>query len=185
MSAVSSRQTSAISVSVSTPLRRSWGRGDRRSRSQRARPVRGHGRSWGGRRQRVTQGTTSQRARTVLGRPETEGHRGHDRSEGTHGPGAAGDRGSQTEATSAVVITSEKPDTHSNVCRREDTLRVPRPVIFRLCREHSRFINPRLTGGGLFRAPPPSRFLAISSKPMQVSPPNLQYLLSQHFYTLC
>ena len=27
--------------------------------------------------------------------------------------------------------------------------------------------------GGLFRAPPPYRFLAISSKPMQVSPPNL------------
>ena len=38
-------------------------------------------------------------------------------------------------------------------------------------------------GGGLFRAP--SRFLAISSKPMQVSPPNLQYPLSQQFYTLC
>ena len=32
---------------------------------------------------------------------------------------------------------------------------------------------------------PPSRFLAISSKPMQLSPPNLQYPLSQHFYTLC
>ena len=40
-------------------------------------------------------------------------------------------------------------------------------------------------GGGLFRAPPPSGFLAISSKPMQVSPPNLQYPLSQQFYTLC
>ena len=40
-----------------------------------------------------------------------------------------------------------------------------------------------LGGGGLFRAP--SRFLAISSKPMQVSPPNLQYPLSQQFYTLC
>ena len=32
--------------------------------------------------------------------------------------------------------------------------------------------NPRPTGGGLFRAPP-SRFLAISSKSMQLSPPNL------------
>ena len=39
--------------------------------------------------------------------------------------------------------------------------------------------------GGLFRAPLPSRFLTISSKPMQVSPPNLQYPLSQQFYTLC
>ena len=39
-------------------------------------------------------------------------------------------------------------------------------------------------GGGLFRATP-SRFLAISSKPMQVSPPNLQYPLSYHSYTLC
>ena len=39
-------------------------------------------------------------------------------------------------------------------------------------------------GGGYFE-PPPSRFLAISSKPLQVSPPNLQYPLSQHFYTLC
>ena len=46
-------------------------------------------------------------------------------------------------------------------------------------------VNPRPTGGGLFRAPPPSGFLEISSKPMQVSPPNLQYPLSQHFYTLC
>ena len=43
---------------------------------------------------------------------------------------------------------------------------------------------PRPTGGGYFE-PPPSRFLAISSKPMQVSPPNLQYPISQHFYTLC
>ena len=34
-------------------------------------------------------------------------------------------------------------------------------------------------GGGYFE--PLSRFLAISSKPMQVSPPNLQYPLSQHF----
>ena len=41
----------------------------------------------------------------------------------------------------------------------------------------------QLGGGGLFQAP--SRFLAISSKPMQVAPPNLQYPLSQHFYTLC
>ena len=46
-------------------------------------------------------------------------------------------------------------------------------------------LNPRPTGGGLFRAPPPSGFLAISSKSMQVSPPNLQYPLSQQFYTLC
>ena len=48
-------------------------------------------------------------------------------------------------------------------------------------------IDQRLTraplGGGAISSPP-SRFLAISSKPMQVSPPNLQYLLSQHFYTL-
>ena len=40
-----------------------------------------------------------------------------------------------------------------------------------------------LGGGGYFE--PPSRFLAISSKPLKVSPPNLQYPLSQHFYTLC
>ena len=40
-----------------------------------------------------------------------------------------------------------------------------------------------LGGGGYFE--PPSRFLAISSKPMQVSSPILQYPLSQHFYTLC
>ena len=45
-------------------------------------------------------------------------------------------------------------------------------------------INPRPTGGGGYFEPP-SRFLAISSKPLQVSPPNLQYPLSQHFYTLC
>ena len=38
---------------------------------------------------------------------------------------------------------------------------------------------------GAISSPPPSRFLAISSKPMQVSPPNLQYPLSQQFYTLC
>ena len=44
-------------------------------------------------------------------------------------------------------------------------------------------VNPRPTGGSYFE--PPSRFLAISSKSMQVSPPNLQYPLSQHFYTLC
>ena len=44
--------------------------------------------------------------------------------------------------------------------------------------------NPRPTGGGAISSPP-SRFLAISSKPMQLSPPNLQYPLSQHFYTLC
>ena len=36
---------------------------------------------------------------------------------------------------------------------------------------------------GLFRAP--SRFLMISSKPMQLSSPNLQYPLSQQFCTLC
>ena len=40
-----------------------------------------------------------------------------------------------------------------------------------------------LGGGGYFESP--SRFLAISSKPMQISPPNLQYSLSQHFYILC
>ena len=45
-------------------------------------------------------------------------------------------------------------------------------------------LNPRPTGGGGYFEPP-SRFLAISSKPLQVSPPNLQYPLSQHFYTLC
>ena len=42
--------------------------------------------------------------------------------------------------------------------------------------------NPRPLGGYF---EPPSRFLAISSKLMQVSPPNLQYPLSQHFYTVC
>ena len=46
-------------------------------------------------------------------------------------------------------------------------------------------INPRPTGGGAISSPPPFRFLVISSKPMQVSPPNLQQPLSQHFYTLC
>ena len=48
--------------------------------------------------------------------------------------------------------------------------------------------KPNLTraplGGGAISSPP-SGFLAISSKPMQVSPPNLQYPLSQQFYTLC
>ena len=39
-------------------------------------------------------------------------------------------------------------------------------------------------GGGAISSPP-SHFPAISSKPMQVSSPNLQYPLSQHFYTLC
>ena len=39
-------------------------------------------------------------------------------------------------------------------------------------------------GGGAISSPP-SRFLAISSKPMQVSAPNLQYPLSQQLYTLC
>ena len=38
-------------------------------------------------------------------------------------------------------------------------------------------------GGGAISSSP--RFLAISSKPMQVSSPNLQYPLSQQFYTLC
>ena len=47
----------------------------------------------------------------------------------------------------------------------------------------SNLTRSSLGGGGLFRAP--SRFLAISSKPMQLSPPNLQYPLSQQFYTLC
>ena len=37
----------------------------------------------------------------------------------------------------------------------------------------------RAPQGGYFE--PPSRFLPISSKPMQVSPPNLQYPLSQYF----
>ena len=49
---------------------------------------------------------------------------------------------------------------------------------------HLKLINPRPTGGGAISSPP-SGFLAISSKPMQVSPPNLQYPLSQQFYTLC
>ena len=40
------------------------------------------------------------------------------------------------------------------------------------------YFNPRRTGG-LFRAP--SRFLAISSEQMLVSPPNLQYPLSNNF----
>ena len=39
-------------------------------------------------------------------------------------------------------------------------------------------------GGGAISSPP-SGFLAISSKSIQVSPPNLQYPLSQQFYTLC
>ena len=47
------------------------------------------------------------------------------------------------------------------------------------------YIIPRPTGGGGAISSPPSGFLAISSKPMQVSPPNLQYPLSQQFYTLC
>ena len=47
-------------------------------------------------------------------------------------------------------------------------------------------VNPRPHwGGGGAISSLPSRFLAISSKPMPVSPPNLQYPLSQHFYTLC
>ena len=49
---------------------------------------------------------------------------------------------------------------------------------------HQSWVIPRPTGGGGYFEPP-SRFLAISSKPLQVSPPNLQYTLSQHFYTLC
>ena len=49
--------------------------------------------------------------------------------------------------------------------------------------ENIRLIRAPLGGGAI--SSPPSRFLAISSKPMQVSPPNLQYPLSQHFYTLC
>ena len=40
-------------------------------------------------------------------------------------------------------------------------------------------------GGGGAISSPPSSFLAISSKPMQVSPQNLQCPLSQHFYALC
>ena len=51
-------------------------------------------------------------------------------------------------------------------------------------RENHIDVNPRPTGGGAISSPP-SGFLAISSKPMQVSPPNLQYPLSQQFYTLC
>ena len=69
------------------------------------------------------------------------------------------------------------------------------------CRLHIKYLNtsrtnffilkdtgfslPAPTGGGGGYFEPPSRFLTISSKPMQVSPPNLQYPLSQHFYTLC
>ena len=45
-------------------------------------------------------------------------------------------------------------------------------------------LNPRPTGGGAISSPT-SRFLAISSKPMPLSSPNLQYPLSQQFYTLC
>ena len=52
----------------------------------------------------------------------------------------------------------------------------------KLLNRDTEIINPRPTGG-LFRSP--SRFLAISSEPMQVSSPNLQYPLSQHFYILC
>ena len=48
----------------------------------------------------------------------------------------------------------------------------------------SPFLNPRPTWGGGGYSKPPSRFLAIFSKPMQVSPPNLQYPLSQQFNTL-
>ena len=48
---------------------------------------------------------------------------------------------------------------------------------------HIHTLTRALLGGGYFE--PPSRFLAISSKPMQVSLPNLQYPLSQHFYILC
>ena len=58
-------------------------------------------------------------------------------------------------------------------------------VFYSLFRNTNSF--PNLTraplGGGYFE--PPSGFLAISSKPMQVSQPNLQYPLSQQFYTLC
>ena len=56
-------------------------------------------------------------------------------------------------------------------------------IISYLVENKKKCVNPRPTGGGYFE--PPSRFLAITSKPMQVSPPNLQYPLSQHFYTLC
>ena len=44
-------------------------------------------------------------------------------------------------------------------------------------------VNPRPTGGGAISSPP-SGILAISSKPMQISPPYLQYPLSQHFYSI-
>ena len=47
-----------------------------------------------------------------------------------------------------------------------------------------KLVNQRPTGGGGYFEPP-SRFFAISSKPMQISPPNLQYPLSKHFCTLC
>ena len=43
-------------------------------------------------------------------------------------------------------------------------------------------LNPRPTEG-YFESP--SRFLAIASIPMELSPPNLQYPLFQQFYTFC
>ena len=46
-------------------------------------------------------------------------------------------------------------------------------------------VNPAPHWGRGAISSPLSRFLEISSKPLQVSPPNLQYPLSQHFYTLC
>ena len=46
-------------------------------------------------------------------------------------------------------------------------------------------INPRLTGGGYFEPPPPSRFSAIAAKLLDESSRNFQYLQMHHFYTLC
>ena len=60
----------------------------------------------------------------------------------------------------------------------------PPPAVRRWLRPPAERELTRAQLGGYFE-PPPSRFLAISSKPLQVSPPNLQYPLSQHFYTLC
>ena len=76
----------------------------------------------------------------------------------------------------------------TNKCRHCPMYQESIAHLFWHCQNVARFwrqlINPRPTGGGAISSPP-SGFLAISSKPMQVSPPNLQYPLSQHFYTLC
>ena len=61
-------------------------------------------------------------------------------------------------------------------------LYILREFLFR--RTITQLTRAPLGGGGYFE-PSPSRFLTISSKPMQVSPLNWQYPLSQQFYTLC